>query len=137
MLTWKRRLGEKVSYGDEIMLSHYDSQFLLEGSKTCSEFDKACNMLQLSKMGSKSVYFIIEPKYKYRSEGQPVTYGDVCKFKNTKTKYYMHISEHETLMPNQELSDDTIRKNDDLRSPRINTDFLNIVPTATENKTLH
>ena len=56
-------------YGDEIMLRHYDSQFLMEGSKTCAEFDKSSNLLQLTDKGSKSVYFIIEPKYKYRSEG--------------------------------------------------------------------
>ena len=80
-------------------------------------------MLNLTEHGSKSVYFIIEPKYKYRSEGQFVTYRDVCKFKNIKTKYYIHISDHEILMPNSELSDDIIRRNEDLK-----TDYLNIVP---------
>ena len=43
----------------------------------------------------------------------------------------MHISEHETLMPNRELSDDTIRKNDD---PELNTQYLNIVPKNIDQK---
>ena len=42
-----RRVGEKVLYGDEIMLVHYDSQNIIEASKTCAEFDKSCNLLRL------------------------------------------------------------------------------------------
>ena len=65
----KKRAGEKVAYGDEIILVHYDSGMLLEASKTCAEFDKSCNNVKLTDQGSKGVYFIIEPRYKYRSEG--------------------------------------------------------------------
>ena len=118
-----RRIGEKVLYGDEIMLIHYDSGSMVEASKTCAEFDKSCNRLKLQENGSKAVYFLIEPKYKYRSEGQVVTYSDVCVFKNTKTKYYIHISEHQVMMPNCDTPNTAIRNNRELV-----TDFDGIVP---------
>ena len=40
-----RRTGEQVVYGEEIMLIHYDSQSLVQASKTCAEFDKSSNLL--------------------------------------------------------------------------------------------
>ena len=92
--TIQKKRGEVIFYGDEIMLQHYDSGEIIEASKTCAEIDKSCNLLRTVPSGSAWVYFIIEPKYKYRSEGQVVTYGDVCIFKNTMSKYYMHVSEH-------------------------------------------
>ena len=65
----RKRAGEKVAYGEEIVLIHYDSSYLIEATKTCAEFDKSCNNVKLVDQGSKGVYFIIEPRYKYRSEG--------------------------------------------------------------------
>ena len=35
-----RRVGETVCYGQEIELAHYDSNGLIEASKTVAEFDK-------------------------------------------------------------------------------------------------
>jgi len=94
---FKRRHGELVEYGNEIQLLHYDSKSFLEGSKTCAELDKSCNLLVLKSQGSKSVCFIIEPRYKYRNEGQKVTYGDVVTFRNIKNNMYMHISDREVI----------------------------------------
>ena len=65
----KRRKGEKVTYGDEVQLVHYDSGMFVEASKTCADFDKSSNLVRLVDTGSKGVYFTIEPRYKYRSEG--------------------------------------------------------------------
>ncbi len=36
----ERRIGETVQYGQEIELVHFDSQGLLEASKTVAEYDK-------------------------------------------------------------------------------------------------
>lgn len=65
----ERRIGETVQYGQEIELVHFDSQGLLEASKTVAEFDKQSNLLNLVEQGSKSVCYYIEPRYKYRSIG--------------------------------------------------------------------
>ena len=70
-----------------------------EASKTCADFDKSSNQVRLVDTGSKGVYFIIEPRYKYRSEGQFVTYGDVVTFKHIKTGYYLHITDNDVMMP--------------------------------------
>ena len=90
-----------MAYGDEIVLVHYDSGGLMEASKTCAEFDKSSNLVKLTDKGSKGVYFIIEPRYKYRCEGQFITYGDVVTFKHIKTGYYLHISDRYVLMPKE------------------------------------
>ena len=94
-----RRRGEQVTYGDELQLLHYDSKSFLEGSKNCAEIDKSCNLIKLNYQGSKMVCFIVEPRYKYRNEGQPVNYGDVVVFRNMKSNQYMHISTREVVMP--------------------------------------
>ena len=76
----ERRVGEMVCYGNEVELVHYDSGGLFEASKTVAEFDKQSNLLRLVEQGSKAVSYIIQPRYKYRSFGQKVTYGDVVVF---------------------------------------------------------
>lgn len=84
--SFERRRGELVCYGDEIQLLHYDSKSFLEGSKNCAELDKSCNLVKLNNQGSKCVFFVVEPRYKYRNEGQPVNYGDVVVFRNLKSR---------------------------------------------------
>lgn len=92
-----RRIGEQIEYGQEVELVHYDSDALLESSKTVADFDKQSNLLKLVDYGSKSVCYYIEPRYKYRTLGQKVTYGDVIAFRNVKTDLYIHISEREII----------------------------------------
>ena len=93
----ERRIGEQVEYGAEVELVHYDSGGMLEASKTVADFDKQSNLLKLVDQGSKSVCYYIEPRYKYRSLGQKVTYGDVVAFRNVKTDLYIHLSEREVI----------------------------------------
>ena len=64
---------------------HYDSRSFLEGSKSCADIDKSCNLIKLNSQGSKSVCFVVQPRYKYRNEGSPVNYGDVVVFRNMKS----------------------------------------------------
>ena len=101
-----RRRGEKIMYGDEVQLVHYDSEAFVSASKTCADRDKSSNLVKLEMEGSKRVYFIIEPRYKYRSEGQFVTYGDVVTFKHFKTGYYLHITDREVIMPLLDAADE-------------------------------
>ena len=92
---------------------HYDSGMLLEASKTVADFDKQSNLLKLVSQGSKSCCYYIEPRYKYRSLGQKVTYGDVIAFKNVKTDLYIHISEREVIWKDKQSTvyDDVPFKN--------------------------
>jgi hypothetical protein len=72
--------GQTVNYGEEIQLAAYDSGDFLKVEKTCADIDKASNMCLLSRKGSKDVVFLIQPRYKYRMEGNAVSYGDVVTF---------------------------------------------------------
>jgi hypothetical protein len=87
-------------------LLHYDSKSFLEASKNCAEVDRSCNMVKLNKNGGKMVCFIVEPRYKYRNEGQSVNYNDVVVFKNIKSNQYLHISTRHTLLPKGRTKDD-------------------------------
>ena len=80
----------------------------MEASKTCAEFDKSSNLVRLVEQGSRGIYFVIEPRYKYRSIGQFVTYGDVVTFKHIKTGYYLHITDRTLLMPEVEVDSDIL-----------------------------
>lgn len=80
-------------------MQHYDSGNWLEASKVCADIDKSCNQLRLigKPREFKYVSFYIEPRYKYRSEGMKVTYGDVIIFRNIKNDMYIHISDREPI----------------------------------------
>lgn len=41
-------------------------------------------MVKLNSQGSKLVVFLVEPRYKYRNQGQSVNYQDVVVFRNIK-----------------------------------------------------
>ena len=118
----ERRIGEQVEYGQEVELVHFDSSGLFEASKIVAEFDKQSNLLRLVEQGSKSVCYYIEPRYKYRTIGQKVTYGDVIAFRNVKTDLYIHVSEREVIW-------DEKQKNviDDVP-------FLNVVSSNIDNR---
>lgn len=125
---FERRRGELVQYGDELQMLHYDSNSFLEGSKNCSEIDKSCNMVKLNSQGSKMVCFVVEPRYKYRNEGQPVNYGDVVVFRNMKSNQYLHISTRDTVMPKMRT-----KSNIKLRDPE---NFKNIVYSNIDSRKL-
>jgi hypothetical protein len=72
--------------------------------------------------GSKAVSYIIEPRYKYRSFGQKVTYGDVLVLRNIKTDLYIHISDRTCIW-------------DDKPKPEYAAiDFLNVVPSGIDKR---
>ncbi len=89
---------------------HYDSKYFVEGSKNCSEIDKSCNLVRLIAQGNKQVCFVVEPRYKYRNEGQPVNYGDVVVFRNLKSNQYLHISTRDTVLPKGRTKNDITLK---------------------------
>jgi len=57
-------------------------------------------MIKLNPQGSKFACFIVEPRYKYRNNGQGVNYSDVVVFRNMKSGQFLHISDREILIPN-------------------------------------
>jgi len=72
----ERRQGEYVQYGSEIQIFHMDSESYLCAKKTCAEYEKTCNRVELQDKPSPAIYFKILPRYKYRQEGEKIKYGD-------------------------------------------------------------
>jgi len=72
---------------------HADSGSFLKAKKICAEIDKSCNKVELSDHGSKSIYFKVLPRYKYRQEGEKILYGDQIVLYNHKLSLYLHVSE--------------------------------------------
>ncbi len=88
-----RRRGEFVTYGSEIQLLHVDSDSYLCAKKTCADFEKTCNKVELIEKQSPAIYFKILPRYKYRQEGEKIKYGDQIIFLNLKINLYLHVAE--------------------------------------------
>ena len=88
-----RRKGEFVTYGSEIQLYHVDSDSYLSAKKTCAVLEKTCNLVELAERPSKSIFFKILPRYKYRQEGEKIKYGDQIIFLNVKINLYLHVAE--------------------------------------------
>lgn len=74
------------------------------------------------------VCFIVEPRYKYRNEGQSVNYGDVVVFRNMKSKQYLHISTRSCLLPKP-------RNKNDIKVANPET-FLNIIESQIDRRML-
>lgn len=89
----ERRMGEIVTYGQEIQLLHCDSQTFISAKKMCADIDKSCNKVELQDHGSSSIYFKVMPRYKYRQEGEKILYNDQVVMQNPKLGLYMHITE--------------------------------------------
>eukprot|EP00347_Sterkiella_histriomuscorum_P021853 403332539 len=88
-----RRMGEIVTYGQEIQLLHCDSETFITAKKMCADVDKSCNKVELSDHGSSSIYFKVMPRYKYRQEGEKILYNDQVVLQNQKLNLYLHITE--------------------------------------------
>jgi hypothetical protein len=94
--------SEFVAYGNEIQLMHVDSKckdiFIisigyLTAKKGCADVDKSCNKIELIDRGSQGIYFKIQPRYKYRQEGEKVLFKDQIVLLNTKTNLHLHYSQ--------------------------------------------
>lgn len=87
------RIGEYLTYGQEIQLRHMSSSMLLKSKAESSEGDRSCFKAEVSDHGGSSVFFKILSKYKIRQEGNRVMVGDRVLLLNTKTEQFLHISE--------------------------------------------
>lgn len=72
---------------------HIESESYLCAKKICAEIDKTCNKIELIDKPSQAIYFKIMPRYKYRTEGEKIKYGDQIIFLNLKVNLYLHVSE--------------------------------------------
>jgi hypothetical protein len=87
------RIGEYLTYGQEIQLRHMSSSMLLRSKMESSEGDRSCFKAEVSDKGGNSVCFKVISKYKIRQEGNRVMVGDRVLLMNTKTEQFLHISE--------------------------------------------
>jgi hypothetical protein len=98
--------GHSIVYGTDIQLRHMDSGAYIQAEKTCAEIDKSSNKITLNNKGSKDCIFLIEPRYKYRKEGQEISYGDMVTFRSSKSNnMQLHVSDMDVLKPNKDYQD--------------------------------
>lgn len=87
-----KSLGQMVTYGSVVVLKHLQSgKFLTASSRLLSRVEGDCLVTHLSD-GSEASWWSIKPRFKIRSEGEPVVNGDELRFFNMKTKTFFHIS---------------------------------------------
>lgn len=89
----ERMKQEYITYGSVIQMVHIESESYLCAKKICAEVDKTCNKVELIDKPSQAIYFKIMPRYKYRTEGEKIKYGDQIIFLNLKVNLYLHVSE--------------------------------------------
>ena len=85
--------GQYIHYGLSIQLRLEASGQFLQLSKKSAEEDKTCQKLELtySPVASR-VTFQIQPRYKYRQEGDQVVFNDQIVLYNQKYNAYIHFS---------------------------------------------
>ena len=70
-----------------------DSRSYVRVKKTSADLERTCNKVVLIDRPSSSIFFKIMPRYKFRSEGEKIKYGDQIIFYNTKIQLYLHVSD--------------------------------------------
>eukprot|EP00049_Salpingoeca_infusionum_P011225 m.193039 g.193039 ORF g.193039 m.193039 type:complete len:2533 (-) comp14875_c0_seq1:808-8406(-) len=90
----KRRIGGEVVYGQIVLLYHTHSQRYVRASTTLTSRTEASNMrVDLHPFGAKSAWFRVLPRYKVRSEGDPVRMNDQIVLESIMTSgQYLHTS---------------------------------------------
>lgn len=84
----------KVHYGMPIQLMHVDSGFFIQHAKRISHIDRSCQRIELvENPAPQRVTFYIQPRYRYREDGEPVVYNDHITLYNIKYNSFLHISE--------------------------------------------
>lgn len=90
----KRQMSKRVRYGDIIQLQHdFSNKYVHVSTTTTSNRDKNNMQVLLHDYHAKHAQFRILPRYKVKSEGEYVQYGDQVVFESFKSPgHYFHAS---------------------------------------------
>lgn len=88
------RVAQKnIVYGQVVQLRHKKSQkFLSVTMKEMSELEKDCLKVTLVENGNEGSWFVITPRLKMRSEGEPVVMGDQVLLFSKRNNMFLHIT---------------------------------------------
>ena len=90
---YRRTAGKDVVYGQIVQLRHIKSRSYLSLTvKEAAELEKDSMRVILEKDGSEGSWFIIAPRLKMRSEGEPVNLGDQVAFISKKFNNFLFCS---------------------------------------------
>lgn len=90
---YRRTAGKDVVYGQIVQLRHIKSRSYLSLTvKEAAELEKDSMRIILEKDGSEGSWFIIAPRLKMRSEGEPVNLGDQVAFISKKFNNFLFCS---------------------------------------------
>lgn len=65
-MTFRRKLGGFVEYGNSLQLLHVDSNCFMQATRSCADEDNSCSKVELAIFGSSDVYFKAIGGFKYK-----------------------------------------------------------------------
>src|SRR3989338_1478000 len=85
--------GKTITYGQMIQLQHVkSSKFVTVTVKQIAELEKHCLKVALIEDGDEGSCFVVTPRFKVRSEGEAVRYGEQLLLQNMLFSPYLHAS---------------------------------------------
>jgi hypothetical protein len=92
---FQRVAGKDVHYGQTIQLMHAkSSKYVTVTVKEMAELEKDCLRVVLDSDGNEGSWFVVTPRFKVRSEGEPVHIGDQIVLESKRYNLYLHVSIH-------------------------------------------
>ena len=93
---YRRLHGSAVLFGQNVQLLHVNShKFVNAQPRKLAETEKDCIMLELETHSDEGSYFQLVPRFRHRSEGDPIRLTDLVKFLSPTLHMYMHASRFE------------------------------------------
>lgn len=90
---YHRMAGKPLTYGQMVQLQHEKSgKFVAITVKEIAELEKHCLKVVLDDTGNEGSWFMVTPRFKLRSEGEPVSWGDQLVLMSKKYNMSLHVS---------------------------------------------
>jgi hypothetical protein len=84
LLNGSSELQFPIDYGTEIQLYHVSSQRFVTGARESATCQKDGLKLTLDEKGGKLSHYKMMPRYSFKTEGSPITYGNCVQLESTK-----------------------------------------------------
>jgi Inositol 1,4,5-trisphosphate/ryanodine receptor/MIR domain len=102
---YERMAGKNITYGQAIQLQHVKSgKFVTITVKEIAELEKHCLKVTLDEDGNEGSCFVVSPRFKVRSEGEPVMFGDQLLLQSKTFSTYLHVSTNQFLDGRKEVN---------------------------------
>ena len=113
--------GVPIRYGQKVQLLHIESQSFVTVSKSFNKFDQTMTNIELTRNGSKDLYFMFIPKLSFVQDGEVVEYNTPIKIASFKTGASLIMGKpNGYLILNTELNpSNNLLTNDSTLFPRI------------------